>query len=492
MERSLLSAPGRRVVKDSISAAGAQVWTDPDRPDALSGSVPSPGSTLAYNCGVTTYSAVATTGIYCRPGCGARPLAENVRTFELAAAAEAAGYRACLRCRPYRVAEPVSWDAPEFVCRAVQLVIGGALDDGTEAELGQRLGMSARHLRRLFNEHLGVTPDQLARSRRVHFARRLLDDSELPIIEIAYASGFGSLRQFNRAMREIFRSSPRELRARRRRTDRLATDGGLTLRLPYQPPFDWHATTAFLAARAIPGVESVGSDSYRRTIVLDGDPGMLELLPGGADHLLLRAHLPHWEGLIHVVEKVARMAGLDTDIAEAERQLALDPLLGPRIRAHPGRRVPGAWSPFEVGVHAIVAQELDLEEARNLLGALVEACGLPVPGLGYGLTRAFPSAAAVAEADLDPLDAPPTTARAVRAFALAVRDGALALDRSVTLDELVSSLTTLPGVGQRTAHELAARIGERDAFPASQPNELAEEWRPWRALAAFHLARPTH
>ena len=186
------------------------------------------------------------------------------------------------------------------------------------------------------------------------------------------------------------------------------------------------------------------------------------------------------------------MLGLDLDIAAADRAPGRRPVLGPLIRAPAGLRVPGAWGPFEAGVHAIVGQELDLEETRSLLGGLVEACGLPVPGLGHGLTRAFPSAAAVAEADLDRLDAPPATARAVRAFALVVRDGELSLDRSVTLDELVSSLTTLPGVGQRTAHELAPRIGERDAFPACQPNELAEEWRPWRALAAFHLARPTH
>ena len=468
----------------------ARFWTDPDRPHGLSGSVRSRSPAVAYNCPVTTYSAVATTGIYCRPGCGARPLAENVRTFELAAAAEAAGYRACLRCRPYRVAEPASWDGPEFVCRAVQLVIGGALDDSTEAELGRRLGMSARHLRRLFNEHLGVTPDQLARSRRVHFARRLLDDSELPIIEVAYASGFGSLRQFNRAMREIFRSSPRELRARRRRADRLAADGGLTLRLPLQPPFAWEATIAFLAARAIPGVESVGPDGYRRTIVLDGDPGMLELLPGGADHLLLRAHLPHWEGLIHVVEQAGRMAGLDTDMAEAERRLGLDPLLGPRIRARPGLRVPGAWSPFEVGVHAIVAQELELEATGTCLGELVQVYGLAVPGLGHGLTHAFPSAAAVAEADLEALGVSAATAAAVRAFARAVDAGELALDRSVTLDQLVGSLTALPGVGTRAAHQLAARIGERDALPADVAPEIAEAWRPWRALAALHLALP--
>jgi methylphosphotriester-DNA--protein-cysteine methyltransferase len=178
------------------------------------------------------YSAVITTGIYCRPGCGAKPLAENVLIFELAAAAEAAGFRACYRCRPYRVAGPVAASAPQLVCQVVQLIIDGALDDGgTEAGLADRVGMSARHLRRLFLAHLGATPDQLARSRRAHFARRLLDDTDLPAIDVAFASGFGSLRQFNRAMQEVFRASPTDLRSRRHRVDRLVADGGLALRL---------------------------------------------------------------------------------------------------------------------------------------------------------------------------------------------------------------------------------------------------------------------
>ena len=216
------------------------------------------------------FSAVRTTGIYCRPGCGARPRADNVQTFEMAAAAEAAGYRACLRCRPYRVGGAVPWAAPEFVCRAVQLIIGGALDDGSEADLGARLGMSARHLRRLFRQHLGLTPDQFARSRRAHFARRLLDDTDLGIADIAFASGFSSLRQFNRTMTEVFRATPSQLRARRRRGDRIVTDGGLALRLPFRAPYDWPKVAALLAERAIPGVESVIDGTYRRPSVWMG------------------------------------------------------------------------------------------------------------------------------------------------------------------------------------------------------------------------------
>jgi len=191
---------------------------------------------------MTTYSAVVTTGIYCRPGCAGRPLAQNVRTFDHPAAAEAAGFRACHRCRPYRVAGPVTTGAPELVCEAVQQIIGGVMDDGgTEAMLAARIGLSARHLRRLFLRHLGVSPDQLARSRRAHFARRLLDDTDLTVLDIAFAAGFGSLRQFNRTMQEVFRASPADLRDRRRRADRLAADGGLALRLPVMPGYDWEA-----------------------------------------------------------------------------------------------------------------------------------------------------------------------------------------------------------------------------------------------------------
>src|SRR5918996_447954 len=201
------------------------------------------------------FSAVVTTGIYCRPDCSARPKPENVRAFGTAAAAEAAGYRACLRCRPYRSPQTAGWSGPELVCRAVQLILDGALDEGNETELGGRLGVSARNLRRMFQKHLGVTPDGLARSARAHFARRLLDDTDLPVTDVAFAAGFGSVRQLHRACHDVFRAGPSDLRAGRRASDRLAADGGLRLRLPFRGPLDWPALLAYFAARAIPGVE---------------------------------------------------------------------------------------------------------------------------------------------------------------------------------------------------------------------------------------------
>ncbi|MGW3208166.1 bifunctional transcriptional activator/DNA repair enzyme AdaA [Streptomyces sp. NPDC001135] len=447
---------------------------------------------------MTTYSAVVTTGIYCRPGCGSKPLAENVRTFEHPAAAEANGFRACLRCRPYRVAGPIAADVPELLCRAVQLIIAGALDTGTEAALGARLAVSPRHLRRLFTQHLGVTPDQLARSRRAHFARRLLDDTDLPVADVAFASGFGSVRQFNRDMRFVFRASPLELRGRRRRADRLVADGGLVMRLPFAPPLHWPALLAFLAERAVPGVESVREGVYRRTISLDGEAGLLEVRAGGEDHLLLRAHLPFWEGLIHVVERVGRIFGVDADIAPAESALAADPSIGPLIAARPGLRVPGAWGAFEIAVNAVLGQYAARPRAREQLAALVVAAGQPVPGLGHGLTHLFPSAQVVASADLKGAGLPRDTADTLGALARAAAQDDTLFDGGSCLADFVRAVGAVPGVTEDTAHRIALRLGYDDAFPAvggalaRTPDEAgagaAAAWRPWRAFAATHLA----
>ena len=397
---------------------------------------------MTYTWAMTTYSAVVTTGIYCRPGCGARPLARNVRAFDLAAAAEAAGFRACERCRPYRVAGPVGSSAPEIVCEAVQLIIDGVLDDsGTEAALADRIGMSPRHLRRLFLKHLGASPDQLARSRRAHFARRLLDDTDLAMLDVAFASGFGSLRQFNRTMLEVFRASPTDLRDRRRRADRLAADGGLALRLPVMPGYDWDAVRSFLAARAMPGVEAVDADTYRRTITMAGVPGLIEVSPGDEGCLLLRAHLPYWEGLIHVVDRVGRLLGIDSGHCAGGTALSTDPAPGPLAASYPGLVVPGGWNPFEAGVWAILSG--GRPGRGRLLEAFVARLGTPVPGLPGGLTRAFPDPAAVTPDSLAPIGLPEAEATAIAALAGTLTSG----------------------------HDVSAR---------------SDQWRPWLALAAAH------
>jgi len=456
---------------------------------------------------MSNFSAVVTTGIYCRPGCGGRPHPRNVRGFSLAAAAEAAGYRACLRCRPYRTQPSIGWAGPELVCRAVQLIVEGALDGSTEHDLGARLGVSARHLRRLFGDYLGVTPDQLARSCRAHFARRLLDDTDFTTTEIAFAAGFGSVRQLNRVCREVFRAAPRDLRARRRAGDRLVADGGLVLRLPFQPPLDWDAMLSYFRRRAIAGVEHVSADTYRRTVVIDGDPGVLELSRGGPDHLLLRAHLPHWEGLIHVAQRARRIFNLDADTDAAARHLVGDPIIGPLMHARPGLRVPGTWDPFETGVRAIVGQQVSVAGAGTITARIVQRHGTPVPGLqALGLTHSFPPPSTLAAADLNGVGLTSSRQAAINAFARAVADRVIPLDRGSRLDRLIDSVTTIPGLGPWTAHYIALRLGEPDAFPAtdiglrrslshavgrpmapSDAEELAHRWRPWRAHAAIHL-----
>jgi AraC family transcriptional regulator, regulatory protein of adaptative response / DNA-3-methyladenine glycosylase II len=453
---------------------------------------------------VTRYSAVLTTGIYCRPGCGARPRADNVRIFDLPAAAEAAGFRACQRCRPYRVAGPVGSGAPDLVCESVQLIIGGALDDGgSEAALAARVGMSARHLRRLFRTHLGATPDQLARSRRAHLARRLLDDTDLTVLEIAFASGFGSLRQFNRTMQEVFRASPTDLRSRRRRADRLVADGGLALRLPVAPAYDWDAVRSFLAARAVPGVEAVDGDTYRRTITVDGAPGLLEISPGdAAGYLLLRAHLPYWQGLIHVVGRVGRLLGIDIDHTAGAAALRADPVLGSLVADRPGLAVPGAWSPLEAGVWAILNRRGDPGLVTERLEAFVTSLGMPVPGLPGGLSHTFPDPEVLASASPAAMGLPVADATAVTALAAGMA-GAGHSGYGIR----PGALGALPGVGPDVRDYLAFRLGQREAFPladASLGAALADlglrspgagpapvpwsgQWHPWQALAAVHL-----
>src|SRR5260221_3931563 len=370
------------------------------------------------------FQGVVTTGIYCRPGCPATPLRRNTLPFGNAAAAEAAGFRPCLRCRPDRVTEPGWIAAPELVCRAMRCIADGALDGATEDDLATRLGGGPRPPRRLFAEHIGATPSDVARSRRAHFARRLLDDTDLPMVQLAPAAGFNSVRQMNRVMHEVFRFTPTELRARRRQPDRLVVDGGLELRVPYRAPLAWNELLLFLAPRAIPGVESIdlGQGIYRRTVELDGAPNVIEVWNVATEQALrLRVHLAGLEGLVHLVGAVRRLFDLDADPKAIDRRLARDPRLAPLVRARKGLRVPGAVDAFELGVRAILGQQVSVARATALSGTLVDALGEPVPGIGaLGLTHLFPSAETVADADLSSLGVPSARIRALQGFPEAI------------------------------------------------------------------------
>jgi AraC family transcriptional regulator of adaptative response / DNA-3-methyladenine glycosylase II len=451
---------------------------------------------------VDTFTGVVTTGIYCRPGCSGAPLPRNTRPYTSAAAAEAAGFRPCLRCRPDREPAPGWVEAPELVCRALRAIADGALDDATEDSLAARLGVSARHLRRLFDVHVGATPAEVARSRRAHFARRLLDDTDLPHAHVSTAAGFNSVRQFNRVMKEVFRFTPQELRARRRVPDRLVADGGLELRVPYRPPLAWAAMLSFLAPRAIPGAETIDLERgiYRRTIELGDAPGVIEVWDEPERSALrLRVHLPAFDGLVHLLASVRRLFDLDADPTVIDTALARDRTLRPMVRARRGVRVPGAIDPFEVSVRAVLGQQVSVGAATKLAGRLVERHGRAVPGVGaLGLTHLFPDAATLARADLTDVGLTRARARAVNAFAASVATGDLELHRARDLDHTLAALQVLPGFGPWTAHYVAMRAcGERDAFPASDlglrralggdPTARAEAWRPWRAYGAIQI-----
>jgi len=455
----------------------------------------------------TRFRGVVTTGIYCRDGCPAQPKQDNVRAYDFAAAAEAEGFRPCLRCRPDRAPDWPDWLGPsQLVCRSLHLISQGALDDAGVDDLATRLGVGSRHLRRLFDVHVGASPVAIARSRRAHFARRLLDETDLSITQIAFAAGFSSVRQFNRTVLEVFRYPPTGLRQRRRRDDPIQSDGGLSVRLVYQPPLDWTTMVGYLAARATPGVESVDDRSYRRTIDWDGTAGVLELRPDRrASHLILTVHLPEFAGLIHVVEQARRVFDLGADVVTIGRALRRDPMLAPLVRARPGLRVPGGWDPFEIAVRAVLGQQVSVAAATNLAGKVAAAFGTSIASGDGALTRLFPSPELLADADLASVGMPAVRADAVRGLAAAVASGDLALDGARGLDALVVDLVRLRGIGPWTAQYIAMRAcGEPDALPAGdlglrraagggEPlstdalEQRAEAWRPWRAYAAMHL-----
>ena len=447
---------------------------------------------------------VTTTGIYCRPGCPARlPRRRHARFYASAAAAEAAGFRACRRCRPDSAPGSAAWHGTSAtVTRALRLIDDGALAPGSLEALAARLGVTSRWLRGLVATHVGASPADVARTRRAHFARRLLADTTLPLADVAHAAGYGGERRLRAAMRRTFDRPPAALRGGRVATHAAA----LALRVPARPPFDAAPLLAFLAARAIPGVEHVdaAAGTYRRTFVAAGVPAVLDVT-AAADHVRVRVPPHALAALPRVVARVTRLFDLDADAAAIAAHLARDPRLA---RALAGRhvRVPGAFEPFEAGVRALLGQQVSVAAARTLAGRLVRACGPPLAAPDGALTHAFPAPDAVAAAALERLGVTRARAAALRAFARAVADGTLDLAACAGLDDAVAALRALPGIGEWTAQYIAMRaFGEPDALPAGDlgvrkalarggrlPSERdvrarAERWRPWRAYAVIAL-----
>ncbi|MGB9428510.1 MAG: AlkA N-terminal domain-containing protein [Gammaproteobacteria bacterium] len=452
---------------------------------------------------------VTSTGIYCRPICPS-PTAKrlNVRYFPSAAAAAEAGFRPCLRCRPETAPGSPAWNGTSAtVSRGLRLISEGVLDEDGVDVLAVRLGVSARHLHRLFLQHLGAPPVAVAQTRRLHFAKQLIDETALPMAQVALASGFQSIRRFNDVFRKLYGRTPSELRRLRQATATPAARGEYVFRLAYRPPYDWDALLAFLAARATPGVEEVRDGAYRRSIVFKNQHGILEVRSLKRAHALEACiRFPEPACLLQIVARVRAMFDLAADPTAIVRHFRDDSLLGPVVKRHPGLRVPGHWDSFDLTVRAVLGQQITVRGASTLAGRLVQAHGEPLafPDTG-GLTHVFPHAGALANANLKGM--PLSRIRTIQSLARAVAAGDLNFDTSVPDEEFPSRLTSIAGIGDWTAQYVAMRaFNEPDAFPAGDlvllraagngkpltPAALlkrAEVWRPWRAYAAMYLWR---
>jgi AraC family transcriptional regulator of adaptative response / DNA-3-methyladenine glycosylase II len=454
------------------------------------------------------FIAVTSTGIYCRPICPASPSPRrgNVRYFTSAAAAAEAGFRPCLRCRPEAAPGTPAWlGTSAVVRRALRLINDGALDEVSVGEFAARVGVGARHLDRLFLQHVGASPLAVAQTRRLHFAKRLIDESNLPFTEIALAAGFGSLRRFNDAFRKAYQRPPRELRRERREPPTRGAGDEVSLALSYRPPYDWNHLRDFLALRATPRVERVDEDGYARLIRTEGGHAVIQVRPlHGRDALQLRVQGAPAAALFQIATAARRVFDLSADPALVAGGLASDPLMRPLVRRRPGIRIPGTWDAFECAVRAVLGQQVTVAAARTLAGRLVERTGEPVTTAAAGLERLFPTPQILAAANLDGLGLTGARITALKALAAAVAEGRVAFDRPA--EEVIASLLELPGFGEWTAQYIALRaLGEPDAFlladlvvrrmaagggaplTARQLEGRADAWRPWRGYAVMHL-----
>ena len=471
------------------------------------------------------FTGVTTTGIYCRPVCPARtPRRDHCVFFACAAAAEAAGFRPCRRCRPETAPGTPAWQGTSTtVERGLRLIDAGALDDAGVEALARRLGVGARHLRRLFVAQLGASPQAVARTRRLHLARRLLLETALPVESVAVAAGFGSARRLRAAFARSVGTPPASLR--RAQPDTTGGPAVLELRLGYRPPLPWSALLAYLAPRTIPGVEQVDGGVYRRAVALAAATGDDAAAACG---VVTVRHDPHGRQVVvavpaslatavaSIARRVRALFDLDADPALVAEHLDADPLLAGRPA---GLRVAGCWDPFELAVRAILGQQITVAAATRLAGRLVHRLGTPLGGPDRASEDAtaspawlFPGAASLARVGVDRVAAcgtPRARAETICGLARAAVADPPLLEPAASLDDAVARLSALPGVGPWTAQYVAMRaLREPDAFPAGDLHlrralgpegtpltiaaaaARAERWRPWRGYAAFRLWTP--
>jgi len=451
-------------------------------------------------------TAVVTTGIYCRPSCPvAPPKPENMRFLPTAAAAQAAGFRACKRCRPDAAPGSPEWDTrSDLVARALRLIADGIVDREGVDGLAHRLGYSRRQLQRQMTAVLGAGPVAVARAQRAQAARVLLETTVLSMSDVAFAAGFGSIRQFNDTVREVFATSPSALRAAAE-VRAPSTPGPVTVRLAFRPPLWPDSLFGHLAATAVPGVEEWRDGAYRRTMRLPFGSGIVALSPQG-DHVSCRLTLTDMRDFSTAISRCRRLLDLDDDPVAVDAALARDPALRPLIKASPGRRVPRTVDEDELALRVVLGQQISTAAARTLAGGLVVASGEPIDDPSGGLTHLFPATTTIAEVDPTTLAMPGSRRRTFIALAQALADGKVDLSVGGEWGTALERLADVPGVGPWTRSTIAMRaLGDPDAFlptdlgvrlgakarrlPSSPAalTERARRWRPWRAYAVQHL-----
>jgi AraC family transcriptional regulator of adaptative response / DNA-3-methyladenine glycosylase II len=447
------------------------------------------------------YVAVRTTGIYCRPSCPAvTPKRTNVDFYRSAAAAQQRGFRACKRCRPDASPGSPEWDVRgDLVGRAMRLIADGVVDREGVTGLSRRLGYSVRHLNRILTDELGAGPLALARAQRAQTARTLIETTELGMTDIAYAAGFGSVRQFNDTVREVYAVAPSELRDRTQRDTAMVEAGTVTVRLPARQPFSGRQLLDFLGERAVPGVERYNGATYARTLDLPHGHGTVELTDAG-DHIDAAFRLVDWRDLAPAVGRIRRLLDLDADPLSVDDALAHDIRLRRLVERRPGLRVAGSVDPAETLVRAIVGQQVSVSGARTVLGRITAAIGEPLVLTHDGLGFVFPSMDRLAMADQAALPMPASRAATLRRVGQLVVTGELDLDPGVDRSALVDQLVGVRGIGPWTAQYVVMRglgdpdifldgdLGVRRALAALDLDGAASErWRPWRTYAMHHL-----
>jgi AraC family transcriptional regulator of adaptative response / DNA-3-methyladenine glycosylase II len=455
-------------------------------------------------------TAVLTTGIYCRPSCPVRPpFARNVRFYPTAAAAQAAGFRACKRCRPDASPGSPEWNVRgDVVARAMRLIADGTVDRDGVTGLAAHLGYTTRQLERLLQAEVGANPLALARAQRTQTARVLIETTDLPFGDVAFAAGFSSIRQFNDTVRSVCALTPTMLRERaRKRFGRGETTGSglLCVRLPVRTPFAFEGLFGHLAASAIPGVEEIRDGAYRRTLRLAFGNGVVSLTPS-VDHVRCELVLDDFRDLSTAIARCRRLLDLDADPEAAVDVLSADPQLSALVAKAPGQRIPRTVDEAELALRVVIGQQVSLKAARTHARRLAEAYGSPVHDANGGLTHVFPTVDQLAEIDPAHLAFPKSRQRTVVALVRALAGGEVVLDPGCDWNRAREQLLALPGIGPWTAEVIAMRgLGDPDAFPATDlgvqlaakhlglpPDGAAlithsARWRPWRAYATQHL-----